>query len=103
MNKEFYMLPDAVGAGSIKQLAIHHHKEAVMHTITIVGLGPGEKRQMPLSVYERLMSSQSIIVRTSDHPALNEMKEEGLVFESMDYLYDQYSKDFSQEIGRAHV
>lgn len=67
-----------------------------MHTITVVGLGPGEKQQMPLSVYEKIMNSQSVFVRTSDHPALNELKEEGLAFESMDDLYDKYSKDFNK-------
>lgn len=58
-----------------------------MHTITVLGLGPGEKDQMPVNVYEKLTKSDHVMVRTSDHPILKELADDGLVFETLDCIH----------------
>lgn len=65
-----------------------------MHTVTIVGLGPGDRDQMPVKVERELKNHSIIYMRTEDHPAVLELKKEGLVFETFDSLYEENSNDF---------
>ncbi|EXJ23440.1 putative tetrapyrrole methyltransferase [Alkalibacterium sp. AK22] len=65
-----------------------------MHTITVVGLGPGEKAQMPLNVYESLRKAAPLFLRTAQHPVVEELTAEGLKFESFDSLYEEQTDDF---------
>lgn len=67
-----------------------------MHTITVVGLGPGDKDQMPIKVEKELKMHPNIFMRTKDHPAVAELEEEGLVFQTFDSIYEKSEKDFSE-------
>ncbi|MER2063874.1 MAG: SAM-dependent methyltransferase, partial [Alkalibacterium sp.] len=67
-----------------------------MHTIHVVGLGPGDKDQMPIKIERQLKEAETIYLRTKDHPAVDELKAEGLKFESFDYLYEKMDKDFEK-------
>ena len=65
-----------------------------MHTIHVVGLGPGDKDQMPVKIEKILKEADTVYLRTEDHPAVNELKADGVRFESFDYLYEENNKDF---------
>lgn len=65
-----------------------------MHTITVVGLGPGERAQMPLNVYEKIRNAAHLYFRTAEHPAVKDLRKEGLAFESFDALYEKQSENF---------
>lgn len=67
-----------------------------MHTITIVGLGPGDRDQMPIKVEKELKKHPNIFMRTKDHPAVTELEQEGLSFQTFDYIYERNEKDFSR-------
>lgn len=65
--------------------------------ITIVGLGPGDIGQMPLSIYRVLKNTQKpIFLRTGEHPAAKELSEEGVVFSTFDSLYTHLNENFDQ-------
>lgn len=58
--------------------------------IEIVGLGAGDIEQLPLSIYKKLTkSNKPIYVRTIDHPVVEELKKEGVIFESFDMIYQE--------------
>lgn len=60
-------------------------------TITVVGLGAGTIDQLPLGVYRFIKNSESpIYVRTLDHPVVETLQEEGIYFESFDYVYEKH-------------
>ncbi|WP_454538610.1 hypothetical protein, partial [Escherichia coli] len=60
-----------------------------MHQITVIGLGAGDFEQLPMGVYKTLKNAPKIYVRTEDHPVLDELKEEGVTFESFDLIYEK--------------
>ncbi|PLT32654.1 nucleoside triphosphate pyrophosphohydrolase [Bacillus sp. V5-8f] len=60
------------------------------NAITIIGLGAGDLDQLPLGVYKRLKNASNCLVRTMDHPVVNELAAEGLLFESFDKIYEKY-------------
>ncbi len=59
-----------------------------MHTITIFGLGAGELDQLPLGVYRKLKAAETLVVRTDQHPAVDELREEGVQLSSFDDVYE---------------
>ncbi|GKV70376.1 MazG family protein [Sporosarcina sp. NCCP-2716] len=59
-----------------------------MHTITIIGLGAGELDQLPLGVYRKLKAAETLIVRTDQHPAVDELKAERVQLRSFDDVYE---------------
>lgn len=63
-----------------------------MPKIEIVGLGAGDIEQLPLGVYRYLMkkieTQECVYLRTTLHPVIEELKNNGLVFESFDAVYD---------------
>ncbi|TWI53222.1 nucleoside triphosphate pyrophosphohydrolase [Halalkalibacter nanhaiisediminis] len=61
-----------------------------MKKITIIGLGAGDLEQMPLGVYRHLKEQNKVYVRTNDHPAVSELINEGVNFESFDEVYEQH-------------
>lgn len=65
-----------------------------MHNINVVGLGPGDKDQMPLKIEKMIKEAELIYVRTADHPAVSELTAEGVAFKSFDYLYEEKKQDF---------
>lgn len=63
-----------------------------MGTIYIVGLGAGTLEQMPLGVYRLLKGDLPLFFRTKEHPAVQELEREGIVYESFDELYESSSQ-----------
>ncbi|MGN7410530.1 nucleoside triphosphate pyrophosphohydrolase [Sporosarcina sp. SAFN-010] len=59
-----------------------------MYPITIVGLGSGELDQLSVGVYRKLKAAQTLIVRTDQHPAVDELKAEGVQMTSFDSVYE---------------
>ncbi|WP_102029457.1 nucleoside triphosphate pyrophosphohydrolase [Salirhabdus sp. Marseille-P4669] len=69
--------------------------------ITVIGLGAGTIEQIPLGVYRLLTSNQdALYVRTADHPVLEELKQDGVVFQSFDSFYEKHEQfeDVYEEI-----
>ncbi len=62
--------------------------------ITVVGLGSSHLDQLPLGIYRHLKEQQKVYTRTNDHPVVQQLMEEGVVFESFDYIYEQH-EDFT--------
>ncbi|MET1029619.1 nucleoside triphosphate pyrophosphohydrolase [Domibacillus tundrae] len=60
--------------------------------ITIVGLGAGDLNQMPLGVYRLLKQAKTVWLRTMEHPAVAELKKEGIQFESFDAIYEKHDR-----------
>ncbi len=56
--------------------------------IKIAGLGPGELKNLPLGVYEQIKKSNNIFARTLNHPIINELNKQGIIFNSFDYIYE---------------
>lgn len=67
-----------------------------MHKINVVGLGPGDKDQMPIKIEKRIKEAEIVYLRTEDHPAVKELKDDGVAFKSFDYLYEEMGKDFEK-------
>lgn len=67
-----------------------------MHTIYIFGLGPSDLGQMPKGLYDRIIEQKQIYLRTLDHPAAIELKEQGLAVTSFDSLYEKHTEDFEK-------
>jgi tetrapyrrole methylase family protein/MazG family protein len=66
-----------------------------MGTIHIIGLGPGEFDLLSFGAYNKLKNGSNIYFRTKKHPVVEDLIEEGIVFESLDYFYDE-EKDFDK-------
>ncbi|MFD2706364.1 bifunctional methyltransferase/pyrophosphohydrolase YabN [Salibacterium lacus] len=58
--------------------------------IHIVGLGPGDLSGLPLGTYKTLTKAERLYLRTEEHPAAKELKQEGISFHSFDELYEQH-------------
>ena len=58
-----------------------------MHSINVIGLGPGDKDQIPTKIQNLLKEADVVYLRSDKHPAANELKAEGATFESFDHLY----------------
>ncbi len=56
--------------------------------ISIVGLGPGDRSQIPLRNLDALRSAERVILRTQIHPAAGHLRAEGIAFETCDDLYE---------------
>jgi tetrapyrrole methylase family protein/MazG family protein len=63
--------------------------------ITIVGLGPGGMKTLTIGTLEKLKNACNLWLRTGKHPVVNDLKEQGIQFDTFDYLYEQMS-EFSQ-------
>lgn len=56
--------------------------------IEVIGLGAGDINQLPLGIYRKLQTTtQSIYVRTANHPVVQSLVNEGVTLKSFDYLY----------------
>lgn len=76
--------------------------------ITIVGLGSSNEDHLTLGIYNLLKNSKVVYLRTKVHPVAEFLTQEGIRFETFDYLYDTlseyeqvYMKIASFIIGRA--
>jgi tetrapyrrole methylase family protein/MazG family protein len=57
--------------------------------ITVIGLGAGDIEQMPLGIYRAIKHANHVYMRTKEHPVVETLKQEGLSFESFDWMYEQ--------------
>ena len=81
--------------------------------ITILGLGPLGIDQMSMGAYRALRSAPIVFVRTSRHPAVDELAAEGITMESFDsiyesadsfeHVYEQIAERVLEEAGRRDV
>ncbi len=73
-----------------------------MKKIVVLGLGAGELKQMPLGIYDILMKSEHVYLRTKEHPVVTELEARGFIYKSFDEIYeknDQFENVY-QEITR---
>jgi tetrapyrrole methylase family protein / MazG family protein len=63
-----------------------------MKKIRILGLGAGDLEQLPLGVYRTLKNEESLFLRTKEHPVVNELEKEGLIFTSFDSVYEKHDQ-----------
>ncbi|RXJ00916.1 nucleoside triphosphate pyrophosphohydrolase [Anaerobacillus alkaliphilus] len=71
-----------------------------MAKIVVLGLGAGDLQQMPLGIYQKLIKSENVYLRTKEHPVVRELEKEGFTYHSFDSIYEnneQFS-DVYQEI-----
>lgn len=60
-----------------------------MSKIEILGLGAGDINQLPLGIYRKLIDAKKVIyTRTLDHPVIETLQKEGVVFSSFDAMYE---------------
>lgn len=69
-------------------------------TLTVVGLGPGDKDLLTLRACKYLKNAQQVILRTQKHGAAMWLKEEGINFVSLDGLHEA-SQHFDEFIQKA--
>lgn len=60
-----------------------------MYPLTIIGLGAGDLNQLALGTYRKLKEASFIIARTDQHPAIVELRAEGMLVESFDAIYEE--------------
>ncbi|GAB6138987.1 bifunctional methyltransferase/pyrophosphohydrolase YabN [Halanaerobaculum tunisiense] len=63
--------------------------------LQIVGLGPGELKLLTLEVYRTLRQADKLYFRTEFHPAVEELKTEGISIVSFDDLYEE-AEEFAE-------
>lgn len=61
-----------------------------MHHLTVIGLGAGDLEQLSLGVYRKLKEAQLIMARTDQHPAVEELRNEGVTITSFDAIYEKH-------------
>lgn len=58
-------------------------------SITVVGLGSGDERQLTLGIWDRLRSAHRVYLRTADHPVVPFLDRNGLSYDTFDQIYEQ--------------
>lgn len=61
-----------------------------MYPITVIGLGAADLDQLQMGVYKKLKVAKKIYVRTINHPLLEELEQEGIIFNSFDVVYEKH-------------
>ena len=65
------------------------------YPIEVIGLGAGTLEQLPLGIYRKLKAiTETVCVRTLEHPVITALQEEGVVFHSYDETYESHD-DFA--------
>lgn len=59
-----------------------------MKEITIVGLGPGDYKQLSLEALEIMKNAETLVFRTEKHPVADSIRELGINFTCCDDIYD---------------
>ncbi len=67
--------------------------------IKIVGLGPSVSGSISVGAYGAIRSAPTVFVRTSHHPAVDELAAEGIHFIALDYIYES-SETFDEVYTR---
>ena len=62
----------------------------MLHTITVVTLGPGDPSLLTLQAAEALKGARHLILRTARHGTARWLEEAGIPYSSFDALYDRY-------------
>ena len=62
----------------------------------IFGLGPSHLGDIPKQVYDTIVQQEKIYLRTMEHPAAQELADEGVSIQSFDAIYDKYNEAFEQ-------
>ncbi|MCK8827518.1 nucleoside triphosphate pyrophosphohydrolase [Natroniella acetigena] len=57
--------------------------------VKIIGLGAGDLKLLTLEAYQNLQEAELIYLRTEKHPAAQDLKQEGIEFNTFDHLYQQ--------------
>jgi tetrapyrrole methylase family protein / MazG family protein len=61
------------------------------NSIEVIGLGAGDLEQLPLGIYKKLTKMNTpVFVRTLDHPVIQALEAEGVVFTSFDEVYNKH-------------
>ncbi|MBW8351503.1 nucleoside triphosphate pyrophosphohydrolase [Bacillus sp. IITD106] len=60
--------------------------------ILVIGLGSGDLNQLPLGVYKSLKQGGRLILRTKEHPVVEELLREDIHFESFDDVYEKHDQ-----------
>ena len=61
-----------------------------MHHLTIIGLGAGDLDQLSVGTYRKLKEAELIYARTDQHPAVSELRNEGVMITSFDVIYEKH-------------
>lgn len=56
--------------------------------ITIAGIGFGEKNAVTIEAIKAMKEADKVVLRTVHHPSVDLLKEEGIDFEALDYMYE---------------
>jgi tetrapyrrole methylase family protein/MazG family protein len=75
----------------------------VNHTITIIGLGAGDLDQLTIGVYKQLKQTESLYLRTKEHPVVAQLEDEQIKYESFDEIYekqDQFEEVYEEIVKR---
>jgi tetrapyrrole methylase family protein/MazG family protein len=59
-----------------------------MHQLTVIGLGAGDLAQLSLGTYRKLKEADHLVARTDQHPAIAELRAEGVALTSFDEIYE---------------
>ncbi len=62
------------------------------HTIIVIGLGAGDLDQLPLGVYKQLKQTESLYLRTKEHPVIAQLEAEQIKYESFDEVYEKHDQ-----------
>lgn len=65
-----------------------------MNTINIVGLGASDSDQLSLKVLNFLKGFNHLYLRTTDHPAVSYLIDQGYQMKVLSNLYEKYGEDF---------
>lgn len=56
--------------------------------ITIAGIGFGEKNAVTIEAIKAMKEADKVVLRTIHHPSVDLLREEGIDFEALDYMYE---------------
>ncbi|QOR66716.1 nucleoside triphosphate pyrophosphohydrolase [Cytobacillus suaedae] len=68
--------------------------------ISIIGLGAGDMNQLSLGLYRKIKAASHLYLRTKEHPVVNDLVKEGIIFQSFDEIYEKHEQfeDVYEEI-----
>lgn len=61
-------------------------------TITVVGLGSGDKEDLTFETWDLLKGANRLFLRTEDHPVVSWLKRQGLTYRTFDDVYERYDR-----------
>ncbi len=70
-----------------------------MHTLQIVGMGPGSMAYLTMSVHELLTTAERVYLRTAKHPVVEKLVENGMQYTSYDAFYES-AETFEETYSR---